>query len=382
MSEGAKAGNLDSMAQKRRNRPPINRDLTAGMVPDLVCNFVDSTGDKELDERIFELAKSVDGVDDFCLLAEMIATAVGMAKGVANHGDFKLANRALKEMRKSSEIFYNFRGRPKVALFGSARTKPDEKEYQTAVDFSRRMAQEGFMTITGAGPGIMAAGNEGATAENSFGLNITLPFEAAANEFIAGDPKLIDYNYFFTRKLAFVKEADAAVGMPGGVGTQDEIFEALTLIQTGKARLHPIVCLDAPGGTYWKSWKQFVEEHLFRLGMISESDFALFKVTDSVEEAVAEITGFYANFHSYRYVGDRLVVRLQSALTEAAVTDLNQRFSAMVKSGKIESCSALREESNEPELANLPRVVFRHRRRDFGLLREFINALNVAELAG
>ncbi|MGD1979067.1 MAG: LOG family protein [Akkermansiaceae bacterium] len=369
------------MAQRRRKGPPLNRDLTAGMVPDLVCQFVDSTGDKELDKRILDLAKSVGGVEDFCLLAEMIATAVGMAKGVADHGDFKLANRALKEMRKSSEVFHAFRGRRKVALFGSARTKPDEKEYQTAVEFSRRMAEEGFMTITGAGPGIMAAGNEGATAEHSFGLNITLPFEASANEFIAGDPKLIDYNYFFTRKLAFVKEADAGVGMPGGVGTQDEVFEALTLIQTGKARLHPIVCLDAPGGTYWKAWKQFVEEHLFRLGMISESDFSLFKVTDSVDEAVEEIVGFYRNFHSYRYVGDRLVMRLQNALSEAAVKDLNERFGQMVKSGKIHACDALPEEANEPELADLPRVVLRHRRRDFGLLREFIDALNQAELA-
>jgi uncharacterized protein (TIGR00730 family) len=244
------------------------------------------------------------------------------------------------------------------------------------------MVEEGYMTITGAGPGIMAAGNEGATAENSFGLNITLPFEAAANEFIAGDPKLIDYNYFFTRKLAFVKEADAAVGMPGGMGTQDEIFEALTLIQTGKARLYPIVCLDAPGGTYWKSWKKFVTEHLFRLGMISKSDFSLFKVTDSVEEAVSEITRFYSNFHSYRYVGDRLVVRIQTALTDAAMDDLNERFASMVKSGRIEACEALPEETNEPDLANLPRIVFRHQRRDFGQLREFIDVLNGEEVAG
>ncbi len=352
------------------------------MVPDAACNFVDSTGDLELDERILELAKSVGGVNDFCLLAEMIATAVGMARGVADHGDFKLANRALKEMRKSCEVFHAFRGRPKVALFGSARTQPDERAYQTAVEFSRRMAEEGYMTITGAGPGIMAAGNEGATATNSFGLNITLPFEAAANEFIAGDPKLIDYNYFFTRKLAFVKEADAAVGMPGGVGTQDEIFEALTLIQTGKARLYPVVCLDAPGGTYWKSWKKFVSEHLFRLGMISKSDFSLFKVTDRVEEAVAEITRFYSNFHSYRYVGDRLVIRIQTALTEAAMDDLNGRFASMVKSGRIEACEALPEEANEPDLANLPRIVFRHQRRDFGQLREFIDVLNGEEVQG
>tara|TARA_B110000881_G_scaffold123880_1_gene108808 strand:- start:1060 stop:2172 length:1113 start_codon:yes stop_codon:yes gene_type:complete len=368
------------MSDKRRKQPPLHRDLTAGMVSDLVCNFIESTGDKELDDRILDLAKSVGGVENYCLLAEMIFTAVGMARGTSDHADFKLANRAVKELKKSSEVFYPFRGNRKVALFGSARTKPEEKEYQTAAEFSRRMVEEGFMTITGAGPGIMAAGNEGATAEHSFGLNITLPLEASANEFIAGDPKLIDYNYFFTRKLAFVKEADAGVGMPGGVGTQDEVFEALTLMQTGKAKLYPIVCLDAPGGTYWKAWKQFVEEHLFRLGMISESDFSLFKVTDDVDEAIEGITGFYRNFHSYRYVGDRLVIRLQTALSTEAVKGLNQKFAAMVKSGNLKQGTALKEERNEPELDALPRIVLRHRRRDFGMLREFINAINEAEI--
>ncbi len=235
------------------------------------------------------------------------------------------------------------------------------------------------MTITGAGPGIVGAGNEGATREDSFGLNITLPFEAAANEFIAGDPKLIEFNYFFTRKLAFVKEADAAVGMPGGVGTMDEIFEALTLIQTGKTQVYPIVCLDAPGGTYWKSWKQFVEEHLYRLGMISESDFSLFIVTDDLEVAIAEIVKFYEVYHSYRYVGDKLVVRLQLPLTDTALTKLNGDFSDIIKSGEIVQCEALQEEGNEPDLAEMPRIVFRHRRRNFGRLREFFNAINEAE---
>lgn len=350
------------------------------MVPDLQCSYVESTGDKEVDKKIMELAQSVSGIDDVCLLAEMISTAVGIARGVTDHGDFKLANRALKEMKWSSEVFQPFRGQRKVALFGSARTKPEEKEYQTAVEFSRRMRDEGFMTITGAGPGIMAAGNEGATREHSFGLNISLPFEAAANEFIAGDPKLIEYKYFFTRKLAFVKEADAAVGMPGGVGTMDEIFEALTLIQTGKATMYPIICLDAPGGTYWKSWKKFVEEHLFRLGMISATDFALFKVTDSVDEAIQEITGFYVNFHSYRYVGDRLVIRLQTKLSSAAIDLLNSDFIDIVKSGKIEQMSALEEERYDEDIIDLPRIVFRHRRRDFGRLRVFIDALNLSEV--
>ncbi len=177
-----------------------------------------------------------------------------------------------------------------------------------------------------------------------------------------------------------MKEADAGVGMPGGVGTQDEVFEALTLMQTGKAKLYPIVCLDAPGGTYWKAWKQFVEEHLFRLGMISESDFSLFKVTDDVDEAIAEITGFYRNFHSYRYVGDRLVIRLQTALSTEAVKGLNQKFAAMVKLGDLKQGTALKEERNEPELDALPRIVLRHRRRNFGMLREFINAINEAEI--
>ncbi len=349
-------------------------------MPDLSCDFIESTGEKALDDRILELAQSVGGVKNHCLLAEMISTAVGMARGRADHADFKLANRALKEMKHASEVFQPYRENRKVALFGSARTKPEEKEYQTAVEFSRRMVEEGFMTITGAGPGIMAAGNEGATAEHSFGLEITLPFEASANEFIAGDPKLIDFNYFFTRKLAFVKEADAGVGMPGGVGTMDEVFEALTLIQTGKATVYPIVCLDAPGGTYWKAWDQFMKEHLYRLGMISETDFDLYLITDDVEEAVAEITNFYRNFHSYRYVGDRLVIRVQVALSEAAMKSLNQNFSAMLKSGDIEQMSALKEEANEPELTELPRIVLRHRRRDFGLLRKFINRINESEV--
>ena len=368
------------MAKKRRrNKAPRRRDFTAGMVPDFQCDFVGTTGEKGLDERIMELAQSVSGVSDACLLAEMMTTAVGMARGTTDHGDFKMANRSLKEMRTASEVFQPFRETRKVALFGSARTAPEAKEYQTAVEFSRRMLEEGFMTITGAGPGIRAAGNEGATREGSFGLNISLPFEAAANEFIAGDPKLIDFNYFFTRKLAFVKEADAAVGMPGGFGTMDEVFEALTLVQTGKTQVYPIVCLDAPGGTYWKSWKQFVEEHLYRLGMISESDFALFTVTDDVDEAIAEIKKFYEVYHSYRYVGDKLVVRLQAPLTEAALAKLNEDFAEIIKSGKMVQCGALSEEKSEPDLEEMPRIVFRHRRRNFGRLREFFNAINEAE---
>ena len=232
---------------------PKQSDFTGGLVSNVACSFVGSSGEKVVDEKIMALASELVSDDRACLLAEMMTTAVRMARGNTELGDFKLANRALRELRESNEVFHPYRNFQKIALFGSARTKPDEAEYQTAVDFTHKLKELGFMTITGAGPGIMAAGNEGATRDFSFGLNITLPFETSANAFIKGDPKLIDYDFFFTRKLAFVKEAAAAVGLPGGMGTMDEIFEALTLIQTGKVTVYPIVCLDSKGGTYWKA---------------------------------------------------------------------------------------------------------------------------------
>lgn len=355
---------------------PLEEDFTGGLAPSHSCSYVGSTGERKLDERLAELSREIMTDEDPCLLTEMMTTAVRMARGVMSPSDFKMTNRSLKEMREAAEVFHPYRNCRKVALFGSARTKPEEVEYQTAVEFARRMREEEFMTITGAGPGIMAAGNEGAGRDDSFGLNITLPFESAANEFIAGDEKLIDFNYFFTRKLWFVKEADAAVGMPGGFGTMDEIFEAMTLIQTGKAAIYPIVLLDSKGGKYWKFWQQFIKEHLYRLGLISTADFSLFKVTDDIDEAVHEIVHFYSNFHSYRYVGDRLVIRMKENLSESGLAKIQTDFADLIKSGGMEQRGALQAEANEPELEPLRRLVFRHRRRDFGRLRELIDATN------
>jgi uncharacterized protein (TIGR00730 family) len=369
------------MSTRNHRDVPQEKDFTGGMIHSASCSFVGTTGEKHLDEKIMEISKQMDREGNFCLLAEMLTTAIRVSRSSVSEGDFKLMNRALKEMRISSEVFHPYRHLKKVGIFGSARTKPEEAEYQTTVKFAERLREEGFMTITGAGPGIMAAGNEGAGRDFSFGLNISLPFESSANPFIAKDEKLIDYNYFFTRKLSFVKEADAAVALPGGFGTMDEIFEALTLIQTGKALIYPLVLLDAPGGTYWKFWNQFIEEHLMRLGLISESDFSLFKVTDDIEEAVQEIVDFYKNFHSYRYVGDKLVIRLQDKLSDAAFTKLQSEFVDIVKSGEMHQCGPLKEESNEGELAELPRIAFRHGRNDFGRLRQFIDAINNAEIA-
>lgn len=358
---------------------PKRGDFTGGVVSNVAHSFVGSTGERELDKKILDLVDGLSSVSDKALLAEMITTAVRMARGNTDISDFKIANRTLREMRESNEVFHPYRNIRKVSLFGSARTQPDEPEYQAGVEFSRRMKEEGFMTITGAGPGIMAAGNEGATRDFSFGLNITLPFETSANPFIKGDPKLIDYDFFFTRKLAFVKEAHAAVGMPGGVGTMDEVFEALTLIQTGKVTVYPIICLDAKGGTYWKAWNQFVVEHLSRLKLISDTDFHLFTVTDDIEEAVSEILQFYKIFHSYRYVGDQIVLRLTSQLTNAAIKKLSDDFQDIIKVGEIEKCGPLAQEGSEPEFDDLFRIKFRHKRRNFGRLRQFINAINDSE---
>ncbi|MGE9270133.1 MAG: TIGR00730 family Rossman fold protein, partial [Verrucomicrobiales bacterium] len=293
---------------------------------------------------------------------------------------FKLMNRALKEMLAAERVFESWKRFRKVSVFGSARTKSHETDYLVAKEYARRLRDHGFMTITGAGPGIMAAGNEGAGAADSFGLNISLPFEADPNEFIEGDPKLIDFNYFFTRKLSFVKESDGAAGFPGGFGTMDEVFEALTLIQTGKAKVYPLVLVEGKGGTYWKFWEQFVRDHLLKRGLISESDLSLFRVTDDLDEAVEEVVSFYRVFHSYRYVGGQLVIRLMNRLSAAAVAQLAVDFRDLVAAGEMRQSEALEAEMNEPELSDLPRLVFTHRKGDFGRMREFINAVNAAEL--
>jgi len=361
----------------KESRVPPERDFTAGLVGGGGRrSFVGSTGEAELDRRILELAKGIGGVKAPELLAEMLITAVRTGRGTMRDGDFKMLNRALKEMRRAGEVFERWRSYRKVAVFGSARTPPDAPEYRAAVEFSGRMREAGFMTITGAGPGIMAAGNEGAGRDDSFGLNIVLPFEAVANEFIAGDEKLVNFNYFFTRKLWFVKESDALVAFPGGFGTMDEVFETLTLIQTGKSQIMPVVLIDAPGGTYWRFWEQFVRDHLLRGGWISESDLSLFRATDDIGEAVEEITGFYRVFHSYRYVGDQLVLRLMERLPDEKVKRLGKEFADIVKAGKMEQRGALDQESDEPDLKELPRLVFRHRRDDFGRLRQLIDAVN------
>ncbi len=228
----------------------------------------------------------------------------------------------------------------------------------------------------------MGAAQRGAGRENSFGLNIRLPFEQRANETIHGDAKLVNFNYFFTRKLNFVKETHAVALFPGGFGTMDEGFEVLTLMQTGKARIIPVVLVDKPGGRYWETWFAFLGDYLLKLGLVSADDFHLFKIAHDVEDAVAEIEQFYRNFHSYRWVGRRMVFRLEKKLTEAAVDALNTQFAEIIESQEFSQCAALPEEQNEPEIADLPRLVFAPRRSNFGMLRLVIDAINAAETEG
>ncbi len=308
---------------------------------------------------------------------EMIETCLKLLRDDSSLGDVKLLNAALRELRYAFKLFASYRHVRKASVFGSARTPPEAPVYRTAQEFARQIAAAGFMIITGAGPGIMRACQEGAGRERSFGVNVRLPFEQEPNEFISKDPKLVTFRYFFTRKLIFIKEADAVVLFPGGFGTHDEAYESLTLVQTGKSKPMPIVLLDAPRGTYWKTWKRYVEDHLLRRGLISPEDMALFKVTTSVDEAVAELTGFYRVYHSSRNVGEEFVIRLQHPLDPSFVARLSEEFADLLVSGKFVQGTALGEErEQEPELDDRPRLILHFNRSNFGRLRQLIDRIN------
>jgi uncharacterized protein (TIGR00730 family) len=309
---------------------------------------------------------------------ELIATAGKLLSDGASIGDLKLATGALKEMRYAFKLFAPYRSVRKVSTFGSARTQHGDPVFTLAEEFARRIADRGYMVITGAGPGIMEACQRGAGRDRSFGINIRLPFEQSANVVIYGDPKLMNFKYFFTRKLFFIKEADAVVLFPGGFGTHDEGFEVLTLLQTGKTKPVPLVLLDRPGGAYWKTWQRYVEDHILRRGMISPDDLALYKVTGDVDTAVEEIANFYRVYHSSRYVGDRLVIRLSRALPQPFVEELSAEFRDVISSGALQQRAALPAERTDTEILHLPRLIFRFNRVHFGRLRQLIDRINTA----
>ena len=330
-----------------------------------------------VDEAIDQLMGIAEGIRRPEYVREMILSALKAGQEDDERADLKLMNTTLKEMRFTAKVFGPYRNVRKVTVFGSARTQPHEPIYSMARDFGSRLAKAGYMAITGGGGGIMQAANEGAGFEHSFGVNIRLPFEQKANPVLLGNPRLITYKYFFNRKVAFLKEADAVALFPGGFGTLDEAMETITLVQTGKRNPLPLVLVDEPGSSYWPELISFLEKELLARGYVNSSDFSIFERVDSAEAAVNHINRFYSRYHSMRYVDGRLVFRLTSALELHHIQKLKERFhDILLPGGDITASGPLDEEKNEGELIHLPRLLIDFNRHDFGRLRSLINGIN------
>ncbi|HMJ90867.1 MAG TPA: LOG family protein [Candidatus Acidoferrum sp.] len=334
-------------------------------------------GETDLRRRIQELIEIKGTGANPDLVADIIENALKMMRDVPDRGDARVIATAIRELRLAYKMFGPYAESRKVTMFGSARTLPTKAEYQQATDFARKIAAHGWKVITGAGPGIMQAGHEGAGIENSFGANIRLPWEQSANPVISKDKKLITFKYFFTRKLTFMRNSDAIVLFAGGFGTLDEGFEALTLMQTGKSRLMPLIMLDPPGASYWLTWDRTIREHLLRNKLISPDDLHLYECTDDVDHAVKVITRFYRNYHSMRFVHDKLVIRLRHVPSDSALQALNEDFADIMVGEKIHVCEAFPEEREDNQCVELPRISFDFDRRHYGRLRMLIDQLNI-----
>ena len=333
--------------------------------------------DPAVQNQISELIENVTGAEqtsfEHRLVRDLVTAGLKLIPDGRDTGELKLMALAVKELRYAYRVFAQYDHAKKITIFGSARTPEGHPDYAAAVEFSRLMAEKGWMSITGAGDGIMKAGHEGPGRDASFGVAIRLPFETTANSVIEGDSKLINFRYFFTRKLMFLSQCDAVALFPGGFGTMDEAFEVLTLIQTGKSSMVPIVLLEGEGIPYWDLWDDFVKERLLNNGMISEEDLSLYQVCHTPEEAVDIVERFYRTYHSSRYVRDDLVIRINHPISEEGVQALNDEFGVLVKSGRIVQCGAYAEEQDH---LDLPRLAFTHTRHKFGLVRKLIDRIN------
>lgn len=328
------------------------------------------------DDLVQQLLESSGATANRDVLRDILRTAAGLAGDGADRLDLKITAAALKEMRAAFAMFAPLRDTPKATIFGSARTRSDDPLYQQARDLARRLADDGWFVITGAGPGIMQAGAEGAGPERAIGISIQLPFEEQPSDILDSSDRLVAMKYFFTRKLMLIKESSAFICLPGGFGTQDETFELMTLLQTGKASPSPVVLLDVPGGTYWSHWVSYIDSELVAAGLVSPHDHELYLVTDDVVEAVAEVRRFWSVYHSIRWVGDQLVVRLRRAPDEQQLAALNERFGDLLVSGSIEATEPLQAEIGDDDQLDLPRLVMRYDPRRAGRLRALIDALN------
>jgi uncharacterized protein (TIGR00730 family) len=358
------------------NLPPAANeadDVQETRQPPSVLPRADFDRARELAEPLLAaLADAPDGD----IIAEVIDNALKLLRDQTNRGDLKLINKTFKELRYALKVFAPYREVRKISIFGSARTPEDHIDYKQASDFASAMAGAGWMVITGAGGGIMAAGHGGAGAKPSFGLAIRLPFEQKANPTIADDPKLINFKYFFTRKLMFLRSSHAIALFPGGFGTMDEGFEVLTLVQTGKSVPIPIVLVDAPGGDYWHSWQHYVKNHLLARGLMNETDLRLYRITDNIQTALGEVRHFYSNYHSLRYTRDGIALRLQRKPSAAQLERLRVEFADLLGRGTFTVTGPLPAERDEPSLQSLHRLLFDFNHRDHARLRMLIDFLN------
>ena len=330
-----------------------------------------------LDSNIDQLIDAAGIKEQRQQFKEMISIVLGLDPTPTGLGDLKQFKRVMREIRDANKVFAPYHGTKKISVFGSARTHPSAPTYKAAHKFGQLMQEAGYMVITGGGEGIMGAAQAGAGRQHGFALNIELPFEQEPNETIRGDSKLFTFKYFFTRKLNFVKHSDAIALFPGGFGTMDEAFESFTLMQTGKTNIIPLIMVDAPRGNFWKTFEKYLREHLLGDKLISDEDFTLFKVTDDLEFARREVVNFYYNFHSYRYIGDVMVIRLQRQIPAGALIRLNQDFQDILRSETlISTCPPYPEEVNEPDLASLARLCVPFNRRNLGRLRALLDRLN------
>jgi len=333
-------------------------------------------GDQVIDNLIKELAQKSSISETEALLREILTTSVKLGKESTDKGDLKLVNNALKELRYSFKIFSPYRSIKKVIIFGSARSKVGSAEYRMAEDLSRKLTRKKYMIVTGGGPGVMEAGNKGARLGQDFALNIRLPFEQKPNPYIDEKEKLINFKYFFTRKLIFIKETDATALFPGGFGTLDEGFEMITLMQTGKSRPRPIVLMEPPGSTYWASWMFFIKRQLVRAKFIKKEDLNLFQVAKTVDQAVGFIEDFYRVYHSIRYVSGLVILRLNREISEKTLKLINREFRDILTRGEIKPSLPVPKEIQSKEFLELPRLVMNFNLRDYGRLCEMIRIIN------
>src|SRR5437899_502881 len=333
--------------------------------------------DLELRRRVQDLIQYRGGGANEENVADLIENALKLLKDVEDTGDVRVIQTAVRELRYAFKLFAPYSRVRKVTLFGSARTAPSRQEYQQAVDFGRKIAEAGFMVITGAGGGIMQAGHEGAGPGKSFGANIRLPWEQAANPVIREDKKLVTFKYFFTRKLIFIRHSDAIALFPGGFGTMDEGYEALTLMQTGKSQLMPLVLIDKPGGTYWKTWDKHVREHLLRDELISPDDLYLYQITDDTEQAVKMITRFYRNFHSSRFVKELFVIRVKHAPSDSAIQAMHEDFADIIVGPESRRIDPTPDELQDDDTVEMRRICLGFNSRDYDRLLQSIYVLHV-----